>query len=299
MPAPIIIDTDLGGDPDDAVALAAAALTVPELALVITSDEYGGQRARFARYFLDLIGRPDVPVVCGSDLGNTRLYCVDGLTPPDVPEQPTDVAAAVEAVCAATSGPVRWVGMGPLSNLSALQTDRPDLVERLVVTQMGGAIVYRDPTRAEHNFRVDPAAAIHMLGVLELPALVVSDITFNPAIEITRDSPIYQRWTAGDAPAWAKVLKTHLDRWTTKYPGSMQHDGLTLAAALFWPGIRFVREQVVLDELGRMSRSADGVEIKMSIEADYGDFMDWLAERLSRPQAVTPTPVPEVGLRYG
>ena len=63
--APLIIDTDIGGDPDDTLAVAVAALTVPELALVITCDETGppapGQRARLARALLDLAGGPTCP----------------------------------------------------------------------------------------------------------------------------------------------------------------------------------------------------------------------------------------------
>jgi len=116
------------------------------------------------RHLLHLVGRQDVRVIAGSDLGNSRLYFVDGLFPSEVPKQETDLVSAVADVCASTSGPVRWVGMGPLSNLSTLQSERPDLVARMVVTQMGGAIVYRDPSRAEHNFREDPEAAIRMLG---------------------------------------------------------------------------------------------------------------------------------------
>ena len=69
----MIIDTDVGGDSDDAIALATAAFAVPELALVITTDEYGGQRARFARHFLDLLGRDDIAVVTGADLGKRRI----------------------------------------------------------------------------------------------------------------------------------------------------------------------------------------------------------------------------------
>jgi pyrimidine-specific ribonucleoside hydrolase len=280
--APMIIDTDIGGDPDDTVALVVAGRCVPELALVITSDEYGGERARFVRYLLDLVGRQDVRVIAGSDLGNSRLYFVDGLFPSEVPKQETDLVSAVADVCASTSGPVRWVGMGPLSNLSALQSERPDLVARMVVTQMGGAIVYRDPSRAEHNFREDPEAAIRMLPVLErgLPTLVVSDVTFTPAMEITPDSPIYQRWAEPDAPAWARILKTHSDRWLDRFPGSMQHDGLTLAAATLWPGIRFARERVALDPIGRMSRSDQGTEIIMAISVDYTAFMTWLDSSL-------------------
>lgn len=281
--APMIIDSDVGGDPDDTVALVVAALRVPELKLVITSDEYGGERARFARFLLDLVGRPEVKVVAGSDLGNSRLYFVDGLFPADVPKQGTDVVGAIAEACALTPGQVRWVGMGPLSNLSTLQSARPELVAKLAVTQMGGAIVYRKPDRAEHNFREDPEAAIRMLPVLELwgPRFVVSDVTFNPAMELTADSPIYKRWAEPDAPAWAKVLKTHNDRWMERFPGSMQHDGLTLAAALLWPGIRFARERVVLDPIARMTRSDEGTEIDMASSVDYSAFMSWLDKSLA------------------
>ncbi len=171
--APLIIDTDLGGNPDDAFAVAIAALTVPELALVITTDELAGERARFARHLLDLLGRPEVPVVSGADLGNTRYFCVEDLTPASMGRQPADVAAAVEAVRAA-GGPVRWLGLGPASNLAALLTVRPDLTEHLVVTQMGGALRQRDQARLlTAHFdrwadRVHPASLQH--DVLALAA---------------------------------------------------------------------------------------------------------------------------------
>jgi pyrimidine-specific ribonucleoside hydrolase len=163
-----------------------------------------------------------------------------------------------------------------------LQTEQPALVSQLVVTQMGGAINYRDPARAEHNFRVDPEAAIRMVPALEpwLPTFVVSDVTFNPAIEITKDSPLYQRWAQPDVLPFERVFREHCDRWMAKYPGTMQHDALTLAAAMLWPGVRFVRERVVLDEIARMSQSDGGTEIVMSVSADYGAFMSWLERAL-------------------
>ncbi|RZT17061.1 inosine-uridine nucleoside N-ribohydrolase [Kribbella sp. VKM Ac-2569] len=281
--APMIVDTDAGGDPDDSVALVVAARLVPELVLVVTSDEYGGERARFVRWLLDLAGRSDVRVVAGGDLGNRRGFVVGGMCPADVPPQESDVVAAVSEVFEGLEGRARWVGIGPLSNLATLQRERPELVARMVVTQMGGAINYRNPARAEHNFRADPDAVIGMLPTLERwgpPTFVLSDVTFNPAIEITAESLLYKRWTAPDARPWERVLREHFDRWTAKYP-AMQHDALTLAAALLWPGVRFVRERVALDSIARMTPSADGVEIAMSVSADYSAFMAWLEKALS------------------
>jgi pyrimidine-specific ribonucleoside hydrolase len=280
--SPVILDTDIGGDPDDAFAVAVAALAVPQLALVVTSDEIAGQRARFARHLLDLLGRPEVPVVAGQDLGNTRYFCVPDLVPDEVPDQPDDVMAAVDAVCGQTQGPVRWVGTGPASNLATVLTTRAHLAQRLRITQMGGALAYRDPTRAEHNFRLDPEAAATLLRLAHRPALVLSDTTFTTAIEITQDSPIYHALAADDAPPWAGLLRAHLDNWAARFhPGTMQHDALTLSAALGWPGVRFGRENITLDGQARMTRASHGLRVKISIAADYPDFMTWLANRLT------------------
>lgn len=275
---PVVIDTDAGGDPDDAFALVAAA-RLPELALVLTGDELpGGERARFVRLLLDELGRPEVPVVAGRDLGNTRLHCVRGLVPDTVPAQPADVLAAVERVCA---GPVRWVGLGPMSNLAEVLTARPELAGRIRLTQMGGALHYRDPSRAEHNVRLDPAAARTVLAALDRPRLVLSDTTFTPELEIRVASDTHRGLADPAAPAWARLLAAHLAQWFTHFhPGTIQHDALTLSAALDLPFVSFTPARVAMDESGRMSRAEDGVAVELSGPADHGAFLDWLDEQL-------------------
>ncbi|MFI9402222.1 nucleoside hydrolase [Nocardia sp. NPDC052316] len=279
---PIIIDTDIGGDPDDAVALTCAARTLPELALVLTTDENNGGRARFARHLLDLHGRYDVPVVAGADLGNTLYYVVDGLVPDDVPAQSTDVLDAVRKVCAGTDRQVRWVGMGPLTNLSTVLREAPDLVDRLVITQMGGAINYRDPTRAEHNFRLDPAAARSVVATAADLLLVLSDITFTEEIAINSGSDTYRLLAAAHAPEWARLLHTHLDRWfNTFHPSSMQHDPLALATALQLPFVDFTRRRISLGDDARMSLDPEGHFAWITTQADYPAFRSWLTAQLA------------------
>jgi hypothetical protein len=133
----MIIDTDAGGDLDDSVALVVAGWLVPELGLVVTGDEFGGERARFVRWLLDLVGRQDVRVVAG---------------------------------------------------------------------------------------------------------------------------PI---WGIGGVGGWGDVS------------GGRASTG-------DWPGVRFARERVVLDELARMSLAPDGTEIAMSVSADYPAFRAWLEQALVR-----------------
>lgn len=265
----MIIDTDIGGDGDDAIALAVAALTVPELALVITTDEYDGLRARFARHFLGLLGRDDVAVVAGADLGNTRYFCLDGLIPDHIDAQTTDIPHAVADVLGATAGPVRWVGMGPLTNLAALLRINPVLAKQLRLTQMGGAINYRDPTRAEHNFRLDPYAARAVLGAVPNIQLVISDTTFTDALAITAQSPLYEALAVHDAPP-ANLLRTHLDQWFAHFhPSALQHDALTLSPTLELPFVGFNRTHIAIDEHARMSTQADGGPIWISDWALY------------------------------
>jgi pyrimidine-specific ribonucleoside hydrolase len=279
--APMIIDTDVGGDPDDAVALIVAAATVPTLALVLTCDEADGERARFARLLLDLAGRPEVPVVAGHEATTHPVFCADGLVPAALPHQPSDVLAAVETACAGPE-PVRWVGMGPMSNLARVLSNRPNLAQRLVLTQMGGAIRYRDPERAEHNVRLDPQAARDVLALVPGPALVISDVTFHPDMELGPDSSVYRQLAHPDAPAWAPVLRAHLDQWFARYhPGSMQHDALTLSAALQLPFVEFFQRRIRFDEMGRMSVVEDGIEAFVSRRAHYAAFQAWLARSLA------------------
>jgi pyrimidine-specific ribonucleoside hydrolase len=281
--APMIIDTDVGGDPDDAVALIVAASAVPSLALVLTCDELDGERARLARYLLDLAGRPDVPVAAGQGATQSPLFSATGLVPGYVPRQPHDVPAAVDVVCA-QPGAVRWVGMGPMSNLARVLAVRPDLATRLVLTQMGGAIRYRDPERAEHNVRLDPDAVRSVLALVPRPGLVTSDVTFHPQMELGPDSPAYALLSAADAPQWAPVLRAHLDGWFAAYhPGSMQHDALTLSAALQLPFVDFAQRHIGFDAIGRMSvlTEPDGIVAFVSRKAHYSAFQRWLLRQLS------------------
>lgn len=285
---PVVLDTDIGGDPDDAIAVVAAARTVPELALVLTNDETEdhGQRARFARHLLDLAGRRDVGVVAGHGTGGTRYFCAQGLVPEDLPRQGRDVVGEVGALLDRAGGQIRWVGMGALSNLAGLLAAIPGIGDRLLVTQMGGALAYRDPSRAEHNIRMDVAAAHRVLdavirGDLRDIRLVTSDVTFHTEIEVLPGGPVHRRLAEGPPDGWEHLLHRHLEAWFAAFhPGSMQHDALALSVALGEAFVDLVPERVSLDRIGRMSRDRDGAGALLSSAAEYGPFNAWLERAL-------------------
>ncbi len=232
---PLIIDTDIGGDPDDMFALAIAAKRDPQLSLVVTSDELGGHRARLARHVLDLLGRTNVAVVAGTDLGSNNYSCFDGLIPETVPRQPSDVTAAVLHVLNRGKGNVRWLGIGPMSNLATLLKKNNTVAKRLHVVQMGGAIKYRKPGVAEHNFRMDPSAVAYVFPQLVRPELVLSDATFRPEIEITQQSELFQKLATTEEP-WVQLLVAHCQQFFARHhPGTMMHDPLALTVAMELP----------------------------------------------------------------
>ncbi|MFE2408162.1 nucleoside hydrolase [Kitasatospora sp. NPDC059408] len=292
--APLIIDTDIGGDADDALAVAAAARYTSDLKLVITGDESQGRRARFARHLLDLMDRPDVATVAGAELSDTPYFVIEHLVPQDVPAQRTDVVAAVREVLDSTDGPVLWVGMAPLSNLAHVLAEAPEAATRLRVTQMGGALRYRNPEIAEHNVRLDVPAAHSVLaavaaGQLPTPEFIASEVTFTPKIEVTAESELYQWLAAPDAPPWAALLAAHLDAWFTRFhPGSMQHDALTLTAALDLPFVESDYMGISMDDIGRTTASDEGVRLRWSFEAEYDAFMAWLTKTLTSQPSAAP-----------
>jgi purine nucleosidase len=77
MQKPVLLDTDIGTDIDDAYALLLAA-TSPEISLlgVSTVNNDTVLRARIARKLLNLLGRTEVPVIAG--FSNT----ISGISPP-------------------------------------------------------------------------------------------------------------------------------------------------------------------------------------------------------------------------
>ncbi|WP_051030257.1 nucleoside hydrolase [Nocardia takedensis] len=296
QPAPatglVILSTDIGYDPDDLFALTAAARTVDNL-VVVTSDEVGGLRAELARRMLDLLGREDVEVLRGVDLGGKRRFLPDpGQDIPDyirpTPEEQLEAGGAsisrlVDLVFDSTHHPVHWVGCGPMTELAHLLASAPDAAEQILVTQMGGWLDdYRSPDRAEHNLRTNSLAAGVALRMLPSPRLVLADHTNNPAIRVTPDWDLIRALDSDHAPEWARLIGTHFHRWLALgYDGSWMHDPLTFTAALAYPFIDFTETRVRIEDDARLYRDPYGRTMRVSETVRYPAFAEWLHEVIS------------------
>ena len=185
-PIPVVIDTDVGADPDDALALALACAS-PEIELlgVTTVDGDVGLRARIAARILGMAGRAGVPVVqgIGQPLGPGRGPTMvgfegRGLLDHDWPGPEAtilDRPAPEWLVETSKRTPFHLVAIGPLTNVAAACRLDPGFAERLLgLSVMGGvyqeralpaawqrAIRERGPAAwPDHNTASDPTAAL-------------------------------------------------------------------------------------------------------------------------------------------
>ena len=183
---PVVLDTDIGADPDDAIALALACAS-PEVRLlgVTTVDGDVHLRARMASRLLGMAERADVPVVPGMPrpLGPGRGPTMLGFEGRGLLDHPwagpeaaiLDGSAPDWLIHTSKRTPYHLVAIGPLSNVAVACRLDPGFAGRLLgLTIMGGVydegalpeawrrtIRERGPIAGpDHNTASDPTAAL-------------------------------------------------------------------------------------------------------------------------------------------
>src|SRR5262249_41901426 len=171
---PILLDTDIGGDIDDALALALV-LSSPEIGLhgITTVDGDTYTRALILCRLLHAIGRADIPVASGSpprDPPDFRGQMQYGLRPA-FRKRPVKERAVefLYSQLKANPGKLTLCAIGPLTNIAELLTKHPDCkpwIKRIVL--MGGAIRIgyngKPPAEPEWNIKCDIKAARTVFG---------------------------------------------------------------------------------------------------------------------------------------
>ena len=277
----VILDTDIGYDPDDLFALLLL-LNSPELGLdlVVTGDEVQGKRAAFARTVLDQYGRRDLRVVQGEDLGN-RNFVVDELIQDCDYSPEKNYLDAMKEVLDAHER-VTYIGIQGFSNLANLLRYFPESREKLVVYQMGGAVDYsRRPGWVEHNIKIDVEAARSVLTSGVNISLVMAQTTYKPGHMVDDQHVIYQKLKQSDQPAH-QMLACHLELFhEAKGFWSYMHDPLTVAAALGKDFVNFYESAVSMDKLGNLHSSTGSAKLHLSkTESKVEEFMEFLEQRL-------------------
>jgi len=275
----IILDTDLGGDPDDLFALIMT-MNSPELQLdlIVTNDEHKGDRVRFTKKFFQIFGK-EVPIVAGIDVGKTTCFVVgDMIKDYDTDVQTNFIEQIKEVV--EKNDLTYYVCIGPQSNLAKFIETHPELEYKVKVLIMGGAINYRHEDLAEHNIRYDVESAIIVFNSNWNKRYVISDITFTEKIKITQDTDFYKKLDALNNPFSDFIIESMHCFFKALFPATMMHDPLTLSYLINDNLIKFETKKLSMDEKGIIRLDENGQDIVVSTFADYEPFWKLFEERI-------------------
>lgn len=293
-PIPILFDTDIGGDIDDALALALA-LQSPELDVrgVTTVSDDTAERSRLAWKELGLYGRRDIPLATGARDGLFKpgnlhpLGQYKALTTADTcPSEVLHRRAAEFLVETLMKSPERLtvVPVGPLTNIALALKLEPairDHIERIVL--MGGAF---DLLKPEYNIVRDSAAAeiVFQSGV---PITAVGlDVTLQCRLEGADLERI--RTSPNES---TRFLWQLIELWRDRRPDQLPilHDPLAMAV-VFLPGLIETRAGKVSVEYA--SPVTDGITIfrpgakgttLVATKVDARRFVKLFVDRITAP----------------
>jgi purine nucleosidase len=282
------IDTDIGSDVDDALALAYA-LGHPDLELVGVSTVFGDVelRSQIARALLERAGQADVPVLTGLGkplaaerpglmFGHEGLGLLDDPSPRMRTEADSEPEQRIDALGAALTEarPDVLVAIGPMTNLGALARAGLPL-PRLAI--MGGKV--EDvmapgmvPGIEEWNWFCDPVAVDAVLeSAHETPPRVVpAEVTFKTRLaegdveRLAEGGPLASTLSTlcGE---WLVALR---ERFGAPHPQVALHDPLTIATLMEDALCSFAGRRIRIDSKGRTTRDDGGCEVEVAVDVD-------------------------------
>jgi purine nucleosidase len=309
---PILFDTDIGSDCDDALALALVLASTDTLRLeaVTTVSADSRVRAEIAASLLALAGRPEVDVCVGAEGGLVRprdRYNWFGHEPDcvaDVPLPPlSDEPAAHRIVRAAReTEALEIVMVGPLTNLAQALALDPELPRRVAgLTIMGGHIRearlgdFVCPFGIDYNLCSDPEASVAVLGAGFPTTLVTADVTLQTWL---REGDVARLAEAGPL---ARELARQVRLWTplqrrifTGIGGTLDaenaaflHDPLTVLALIDPAALHFEPLRIVTTIEAGVLRTHEvagalgiGSALRVATRVDAERARDAIFERL-------------------
>ena len=291
-PIPVIFDTDIGDDIDDALALALA-LQSPELdiKLITTVVDDVDNRTRLVWKELGLFGRQDIPIATGASEPlldakvNRRMPQFDVLTAQDQAPPSSRERAADKIVELLMHSPVKvtLIPVGPLTNIALALKLEPRIkehIERIVL--MGGAYY---PARREYNIYRDRIAA----AIVFESGLPITGVGLDVTEPCKLEGADLARIRDAKSPA-SQFLYRLIELWQNGDPKHypVLYDPLAIATAVRPNLIETQRGKVQVETASPMlfgttvfTRGEGTVDVGKDVKKR--EFLDLFVDRLSAP----------------
>lgn len=289
----ILIDTDIGGDVDDAIALAMA-LNSPSLDIVGITNVYWDNtwRGKITRQMLDVFGRPDIPVLAGAEKPLIGEWKAGDMSPSAQPAEDLSDACRQtvpdEEACdfivrkAREENDLTVVAIGPLTNLALALAKAPDIQSRIKIVMMGGQLEKAWP---EWNILCDPEAAAIVFESAAPIVMVGLDVTNR--CQLTREE-MDQIGAAGNPRA--DLLYQMMTRFTKNFGYlPILHDPLAMSLLLWDDLVRLEPRHVLVETSGKHTRGVtvdapenQGRKIMAAVDVKAASFKKRVIDLVSR-----------------
>lgn len=303
---PILLDTDVGDDIDDALALGLI-LSSPELELRGVTTVFGDAhtRALLLCRLLHAVGRDNIPVASGrpaKDPPEYRGQLQYGLRPA-YRKRPVKESAVEFLYNQLKAEPSKFtlVAIGPLTNVAELLAKHPECkpwIKRLVL--MGGAVRVgysgKPPAEVEWNIKCDIAAAraVFRSGV---PLVVAPlDATTDLKLKGKQRDAVFRAGTP-----LSNQLRALFQLWDQPTPTLFDPVAVTLCFDERFFKMEDLRLEVDDKGITRIGTGKPNARVATSVRRD--DFLRWFSERLAPGKPLPAIPLkatnPAVAIERG
>ncbi len=283
---PILLDTDIGTDVDDAFALALI-LASPELDLrgVTTVGSEPLIRAKIVCRFLTAVGQSNIPVAAGAlpqpaeEIEKQGRYAKsDGDRPRALQPEKESAVAFLYQRLKEYRGEATLLTIGPLTNIARLLREHPDCkpwIRRIVMMAGSVRVGYKGkaPPETEWNIRCDiPAAqAVFASGI----PLVVAPLDATTMLKL-EEEPRRRLFEA--RTALTEQVRMLYELWGEQTPTLYDPVAVALCFEERFCKMEDLRLEVDSKGQTRIAKGEANARVATAIRRD--DFLKWYVDRV-------------------
>lgn len=297
---PVLVDTDIGGDIDDAFALALA-VGSPEIELVgVTTVGKGDKRDPYVRYistdrdedrawlvcrFLTQVGLKDIPVAAGAEpqpmlpLDWQIQYRRHPAAVYNRTLKPvTESAVELMTKLAKEREGLTIIALGPLTNVARFIKEQPEAAKRLEqIVVMGGSIAVgydgKQKPEPEWNIKSDIAAAKAVIA----SGLKITLVPLDATATVKLDKKQRERLFSARTPLTFQLQNLY-ELWDKETP--ILFDPVAVRAAFGHKMLVGKRMGISVDDTGMTIADESKEDIRVMIGSNADEFVDWYVDRM-------------------